>query len=190
MADQDSTSQNPPGGGRGRAVEPLPLWLRLFLLVSLAPLIAVLFPTFMLVGLGMLPTLVVYLGDKSRNKSFAMTVALTNLCGVLPSLASLWDRGQSMQAATEIAGDPLMWILPLGAAGVGWLIFMSMPPLIAAYYKTASDARIDNLMLKQRGLVEVWGEEVAERDEEEAAGGEPAAQAEPDSPGPGRSAAD
>lgn len=146
--------------GGGRSVEPLPVWMKLFLIVSLAPLIAVLFPTFMLVGLGLLPTLAVYLFDKRRNKSFAITVALTNICGVLPSLADLWERGQTMQAANAIAVDPLFWLLPLCAAGVGWLIFMGMPPIIAAYYETSTQARIRTLMLKQQGLVETWGDEV------------------------------
>ena len=48
---------------------------------------------------------------------------------------------------------------------------MAMPPLIAAYYNSAKDARIQILIRKQKGLVEMWGDEVkgdeAEEGEEE-----------------------
>lgn len=171
---RSSQGQSRGAAPRGRSVEPLPVWMKLFLIVTLAPLIAVLFPTFMLVGLGLLPTLAVFLFDKRRNKSFAMTVGLTNICGVLPSLADLWEHGQTMQAANAIAGDPLFWLLPLCAAGVGWLIFMGTPPIIAAYYETATEARIRTLMLKQQSLIETWGEEVR--------GDDPEAEAETEGP--------
>lgn len=164
------------GARQAQGPEPLPLWMKLFLTVSLAPLIAVLFPTFMLLGLGMLPTVAVYLADRSRNKSFATTVALTNLCGVLPSLAELWDRGQTMQAANALAVGPMFWLLPLGAAGIGWLIFMGMPPLIAGYYQTSAEARIRTLQQKQQRLVETWGEEVRVEDEADAAEGDETAE--------------
>ena len=176
MAQQQLPQQNAAQRGRqARTPEPLPMWMKLFLLVTLAPLIAVLFPTFMIIGLGMLPTVATYLSDRGRSKAFSITVALTNLCGVLPSLAQLWDHGQSMQAANEIVAQPLFWALALGAAAVGWLLFMSMPPLIAVYYTTAADARIRNLMIKQQKLVETWGDEVKGEDEEvDAAGGDDA----------------
>ena len=139
---------------------PLPVWIKLVLLVCLAPLIAVLLPTFLVVGVGMLPSLVVYICDKTRNKHFALTVALMNTCGVLPALAELWGHGQTMDIATANLTDPLFWFMSIGSASVGWLVFMGMPPLIAAYYHTASDARLQNLLTRQQGLVETWGEEV------------------------------
>lgn len=167
MADQSALQQE---GGKGAGGPGLPVWAKLLFLVILAPLIAVLMPTCMLLSLGMIPTAIVYLKDKTREKSFSITVGLTNLCGVLPMLGELWSRGQAMQVATETVSDPLFWMLSFGAAAIGWLIFMGMPPLIAAYYTMASDARIDKVLLRQRALMEMWGEEVAGETEEAVQG--------------------
>ena len=139
---------------------PLPLWIKLVALVCLAPLIAVLLPTFLVASVGMLPSLVVYICDKTRNKHFALTVALMNTCGILPALAELWGHGQTMGLAAAKLTDPVFWFMSVGSAAVGWLVFMGMPPLIAAYYHTASDARLQNLLARQQGLIETWGEEV------------------------------
>lgn len=151
----------------------LPAWAKLLLLIALAPLIAVLLPTCLLLSLGLLPTGFVYLKDRTREKSFTITVGLTNLAGVLPMLGDLWSRGQAMQVATEMLADPLYWILSFGAAAIGWLIFMGMPPLIAAYYTMASEARVEKVLQKQRALVETWGEEVMGDADEPAQGAEP-----------------
>ena len=167
MADQTALEQ---GKGQGAERPGLPVWAKLLFLIILAPLIAVLLPTCMLLSLGLIPTAVVYLKDKTREKSFTITVGLTNLCGVLPMLGELWSRGQAMQVATETVSDPLFWMLSFGAAAIGWLIFMGMPPLIAAYYTMASDARIDKVLLRQRALVEMWGEEVTGEAEVELQG--------------------
>ena len=158
----------------------LPAWAKLLLLIALAPLIAVLLPTCLLLSLGLLPTGVVYLKDRTREKSFTITVGLTNLCGVLPMLGELWSRGQAMQVATDTLLDPLFWMLSFGAAAIGWLIFMGMPPLIAAYYTMASEARIEKVLNKQRLLVETWGEEVmGEAEDGQEAASEVAAEREP-----------
>ncbi len=157
MANQQAM-QRPEAAAQQRA--GLPAWAKLLLLIVFAPLIAVLLPTCLLLSLGLLPTAVVYLKDKTKEKSFTITVGLLNLCGVLPMLGELWSRGQAMQVATEMVVDPLFWMLSFGTAGFGWLIFMGMPPLIAAYYNMASDSRIETVLQKQRALVEVWGEEV------------------------------
>ena len=154
MTDQPTVEeQTGPGAG-------LPIWAKLLLLIIAAPLIAVLLPTTMLLCLGLIPTAAVYLQDKTREKSFTITVGLLNLCGVLPSIGELWSRGQAMQVATETVVDPLFWLMAFGAAAMGWLIFSGMPPLIAAYYTMASEARVRNVIQKQQALVEMWGEEV------------------------------
>ena len=170
MTDQPAVERKAEEAG---VAASLPIWAKLLLLIIAAPIIAVLLPTTMLLCLGLIPTAAVYLNDKTREKSFTITVGLLNLCGILPSIGELWSRGQAMQVATETVVDPLFWLLAFGAAAIGWLIFMGMPPLIAAYYTLASDARVNKVLVKQQALVEMWGEEV--RGEDAAEESEPVA---------------
>ena len=58
--------------------------------------------------------------------------------------------------------DPYGWFIAYSAAGLGWLIYMMMPPFVAAYYKVVTEAHLQVLKHTQRKLIETWGEEIAE----------------------------
>ncbi|MDH3476463.1 MAG: hypothetical protein OEM59_22520, partial [Rhodospirillales bacterium] len=64
--------------------------------------------------------------------------------------------------------DVYNWLVAYGAAGCGWLIYLSMPPFVHTYYKVASEARIQMLRRAQRKLIELWGEEVVASAAQEA----------------------
>ncbi len=151
----------------------VPFAAKVVLFASATPLIAVLFPTCLVLAVGMAPTLVAYVLDGARDRYFALTVGLTNFCGVLPGLADLWMNGHTIVDAKAVVLDPLFWLFATAAAGIGWLIQMGMPPIIAAYYAMASEARIKTLMQQQNTLMETWGEEV--NDAAEPAADQPAA---------------
>ncbi len=138
----------------------IPLAAKIVLFASATPLIAVLFPTCVVVALGMAPTMIAYVLDGTRDRYFALTVGLTNFCGILPGLSDLWMRGHTIVDAKAVVLDPLFWLFATAAAGVGWLIQMGAPPIIAAYYTMASEARIKTLMNQRKLLIETWGEEV------------------------------
>ncbi len=129
--------------------------------VLLLPVVAVLLPTCMVLLIYMAPTLVAYLIDRSREKYLAITVGLLNFCGMLPAQAELWRHGQSYDAAMDIAIDPILWLIAYGAAAVGWVVYLILPPILANYYGITTDARIRSLRRRQQLLVETWGEEVA-----------------------------
>ena len=136
----------------------------------LLPVVAVLFPTCMVLASGMAPTLVAYLVDRTRAKSQAVTVGLMNFCGTLPGIVELWQHGQAYAVAGRIAMDPFFWAVAYGAAGVGWLVFMSLPPILVSFYGAVTDRRVSTLRKRQSALVEAWGEEVGGRPSGDAAG--------------------
>ncbi len=92
--------------------------------------------------------------------SKAITVGLLNACGALPALAELWMLGQSYDAALDISSNPFHWLMAYGAAAIGWLVYLGLPPILGHYYGITSQARLLNHRRKQRVLVEAWGEEV------------------------------
>jgi hypothetical protein len=124
------------------------------------PVVAVLLPSFIVLTVNMIPTVVAYAVDKSREKYLAITVGLLNVCGTLPALAGLWQQGQSYNAAFDIAINPFHWLMAYGASGIGWLVYLGLPPILEHYYSITSQARLQNHQHKQQILVEAWGEEV------------------------------
>lgn len=140
--------------------------------VSALPLLGILFPTCMVLGAGMAPTFAAYLFDRSREKYQALAVGMLNFCGCLPAVAELWARGHSLQSALETLGSPMTWLFAFGAAAIGCLIHVGMPPIVAAYYAHASESRLRDLLIKQKELIEVWGEEVQAQAKAAAESGE------------------
>ena len=131
-------------------------------LVLMVPVLGFLMPSCIVLLSGMVPTIVAFVIDRTRGKYLTVTVALMNFCGTLPGLTRLWETGQSYRAAEALAFDPFHWLASYGAAAVGWLIYLGVPPILSAYYARATGTRIETLRRDQATLVEAWGEEVAE----------------------------
>lgn len=139
-------------------------WGRAALVLLFAlPAMVVLLPTTILLFVLGLPTVVAFLVDRTRERYLVATVGLLNLCGSLPAVVALWDRGQSIDAAVRLLTDMLYWLIAFGAAGVGWALFISLPPLVASYYNLVTQRRIQQLRKRQKQLIESWGEEVTGR---------------------------
>ncbi len=129
--------------------------------ILMLPVVAVLFPTCTVLASGMVPSAVAYVVDRSRTKYLTITVALMNFSGTLPGLGDLWQQGHSLAAATAIASDPFHWLSSYGAASIGWLIFLTVPPVLKAFYVRTTMNRIDSLRRKQAALVETWGDDIS-----------------------------
>lgn len=148
----------PTGGGEATAGIN---WRRASLLLIVAlPAMLVLLPTTIMAFVLSLPTVVAFLVDRTRERYLVATVGLLNLCGLLPALIALWDRGQSIETAFRLLTDMLYWLIAFGAAGVGWAIFVCLPPLVTSYYGLMAQRRILSLRKRQKQLIEAWGEDV------------------------------
>lgn len=141
-----------PGRGAGRAVRTALLLL---------PIVAVLLPTCVVLLIGMMPTAVAAMVDRTRERFLAMTVGQLNFCGALPGVVDLWRAGQAYGKALEIVEDPYFWLMSYAAAGVGWLVYLTLPMVLTSYYGLATSRRVEALRRRQDNLVAVWGEEVA-----------------------------
>ena len=148
---EEARQEKTKGGGTGKLVVTGLLLL---------PVIAVLAPSCMVLTVNLVPTIVAYVVDRSREKYLTITVGLLNLCGSLPALAALWQQDQSYGAALDIVGSPFYWLMAYGAAGFGWVIYLGLPPILVRYYGTTSHARLHNHQRRQQVLVEAWGDEV------------------------------
>ncbi len=149
---QAEQQQAPQGKNKGMAF----LWTAVILvLVSMVAL-----PMVMLILIGMLPTIVAYIIDRNPQKNAAFCVGGMNLIGVFPYIIDLWSD-ISFALATNILTDVFAWAVMYGAAGFGWMLYSSLPPVIANILTAISQRRIAQLRAKQRRLIEEWGEDIA-----------------------------
>lgn len=135
---------------------------KIVLLVLLAPFAGLFLPSLTLLLVGMLPTLAARVAEPGRERHLVVTVGLLNFCGCMPLLVELWSLGQSFHVIGAVMRDVYGWLVAYSAAGFGWLIYLMMPPFVAAYYRVVTDSHLRTLKRTQRKLVEIWGEEIAE----------------------------
>ncbi|MEO9900603.1 hypothetical protein [Nisaea sp.] len=118
-------------------------------------------PTVLVLGLGMLPTFAAMMVDQRREKYTTLCVGCMNFVGVLPFVARLWSEDHSYAKAFEIMADPFAWLTMLGAAGLGWCIYLLAPGVVSMGIAMRIEQRIGRLRRRQRELVEEWGPGVA-----------------------------
>ena len=137
------------------ALKPL-LWALTVALVMIVSLGSV-----MLLFIGMLPTLVAFLIDRTPKKYSTFCVGGLNFCGVFPSLLDLWTGANSVNASIDYMTDPFRLIVMYGAAAFGWLLFAMLPPVIGAILAVNAQRRVAQLRGTQRELIAEWGPEIA-----------------------------
>ena len=123
-------------------------------------LVVISFPTVVLIFVGMLPTLVAWVIDRTEEKFATFCVGGVNFCGVFPHLLDLWNGDHTVSAAMGAVTDVFKLATMYGAAAFGWMLFMSVPPVIASFLQVMSQRRLTTLRAEQRALIEEWGTEV------------------------------
>jgi hypothetical protein len=163
---QQKASAATRSGQRKPARKGASPWLFLALMVPVGLFVL---PTSVILMVGLIPTVVALLIDRDPDKTAAITVGAMNLCGVLPFLLDLWKHHHTMPAALHTISDPLSWLVMYGAAGVGWVLYFTIPPVVVNFEVLRSESRIEDLLRQKRELIEEWGPEVAMDDEALAA---------------------
>lgn len=143
-------------GKKGRFSTKM-LWLGL----TFALLVLVSLPTVMLLFFGMLPSLAAYVIDRTEQKYATFCVGGMNICGVFPYLMQLWFN-HSLSNSANILTDPFKLAVMYAAAGLGWLLFAMIPPVVATVLTVLAQRRVAGLRNTQRLLIEKWGDEIAQ----------------------------
>lgn len=133
------------------------------LMLALIPGALVILPTTVLVLVGMIPTIVAYFTDRNDDKSAPITVGAMNMCGVMPFAIKLWQSGHTLGIVTDLLRDPTTLMYMYGAAGVGWLVYYGVPPIVARILVARDEYRIKSLDADRQMLVEEWGPDVIYR---------------------------
>ncbi|KAA5607641.1 hypothetical protein F1188_02475 [Roseospira marina] len=124
-------------------------------------------PTVLVLVVAMLPTGAALVVDRSASRSGWLCVGGLNFAALAPSLFELWFENNTLEFATGIISNVFTLMLIYGAAAVGWIIYMTMPQVIASVMDMTSSHRIERLKAHQQDLAEEWGPEVAREDTRE-----------------------
>lgn len=114
-------------------------------------------PTVPILLLGMIPTGVALLVDRTPGKTAAVCVAGLNFAGVAPFIAMLWDGTNTLNQSFRIMTDIYSWLGMYGAAAVGWLLFLGLPPVVGSFLRIHAAQRVAHLRARQAKLKEEWG---------------------------------
>lgn len=134
--------------------------LLLWLLVVIIAGASFALPTVLLFCAGMVPSLVAWIVDRSRDGHAPMAVGMLNLAGLLPSLLGLWTSGHTVGIAARIMSDPYTWLFAFGSAAVGWALVLGLPKVMETAMTFRNEAEIRRLKGRQAALVAEWGAEV------------------------------
>ena len=115
-----------------------------------------------LVIVGMLPSIVAFMVDRAPKKYTAFCVGGMNFAGVFPAIIELWQGTNDIKAAMGIITDVFELTVMFAAAAFGWLIFMAIPPVVAALMSVAAQQRIMQLRSQQREMINEWGQDIAQ----------------------------
>ncbi len=161
MADSNPAHENqtrPVGGTASRARSAsggIAGWVLSALLVVVA------FPTFVVLAVGLAPSLVTFFVERGANRSAARSMAMMNMAGVAPVVAMLWSRGHTTDVALALLADPYNWLLMYGAAAIGLGLLWLMQWTTVVMHQSARGQRLRWLTSRQQKLIEEWGKEVA-----------------------------
>lgn len=129
--------------------------------IGVVGLLVLALPTVFVGFFGMAPTFVAFIVDRSRERYATFCVAGINGCGVFPYMLDLWTGSHSINQAISIMTDPFSLIVMYGAAAFGWMMFITVPPVITSFLGVMAQQKVATLRTQQRKLIEEWGESVA-----------------------------
>jgi hypothetical protein len=136
---------------------------RMVLMLSMISLIPFSIPTMLLMGAGMLPTLVAALTDRSPARYAWICVGGLNFAGLAPAMLKLWFGHHEITYAIHQVTDFRTLLLAYLAAGAGWMLYFGAPPVVMGIMMATTKRRAAALAVQMKKLEEEWGSEVATR---------------------------
>jgi hypothetical protein len=95
--------------------------------------------------------------DQEPGRPVARTVLTCGLAGCVQPIITLWNTGQSFNAAMAIVTDPAAIGLAWSAAAAGWLLTQLAPLLVRAALEAGALARATRLRTMRGKIAEAWG---------------------------------
>ncbi len=134
-----------------------------YIFISVVLLAFVAMPTLIVLVVGLFPSVVAGLVDKSMTRMFGWCVTSCNIAGVFPSLFYLWTNTNSIDLAFQIVVNPYRLIAMYICASVGWVLFFTIPYIARYIVVIFAKKRVVSLESKRKELRDLWGEGVGDK---------------------------
>lgn len=122
------------------------------------PFAAALSPfTTMVAAVGLAPAIVAWITSAPAQRYGAISIACLSLAGVVPVGWSLLQAGGSATVAARYLGDPFIWLAMYSPAAVGWVIYLTVPPIHEMLFARRLERRRRTLKRHQKRLLQEWG---------------------------------
>lgn len=130
------------------------------LVIAMMAVALVFLPSTIVFSACMLPTFVAALVDRSKEKTMWITIGALNLAGTVPSWFSLWEKGNTLGAAIDVALLPNTFLIAYSFAALGWIIHHNVTPVVATMMLRRAEKRLIEIDKEQRELIRQWGDGV------------------------------
>lgn len=150
------------GGAPKRKVGSVFVW------ILAACILFAFYESIILLGIGMFPTGIALLLDRSPQKDQARAIGYLNFAGCVPWVIDFWMSDGGFDKVFEIVGDPIILAIMYASAALGWGLCFVVRPFVGTYLRMSADFREAQIKKRQEALVEIWGEDVTEEADEEA----------------------
>lgn len=132
----------------------------LFLMLLFLIAAALFLPTTVVLFFGMMPTIALFMTDKTQGKTKSLAVGLLNFAGTAYILMQIWTKEHTLEYAMQIMMRPESLIIMYFAAGAGYIIQSVLSGLIANVILHQTRARKEDILRTQEVLEKRWGYEV------------------------------
>lgn len=124
-------------------------------------MVAVMFHSMaLLLAIGMIPTIVAAIVDRSEGHLRAITVGCINFAGCAPFMIEVFRHGNSIDTAVKYILEPRTIVVMYFAAAMGYLIDWAMTGIVSSIMVQKTRGRLKDIDKEQKTLVQRWGAEV------------------------------
>lgn len=132
---------------------------QLFLIVGM--LSCLMFPAIaVILVVGMIPTIVAAIVDRTAGRMRAVTIGVINLAGCSPFMVEIFKKGNDPEMAITYILQPRTIVVIYFAAAMGYLIDWAMTGIVSSILVQKTKGRLKEIQKNQKDLTERWGVEV------------------------------
>ena len=113
-----------------------------------------------ILAVGMVPTVVAAIVDKTEGKMRTMTVGAINFAGCTPFMIDVFKQGNSIETAITYIVEPQTIVVIYFAAGMGYTIDWAITGIVSSIMVQKGKKRRKDILKAQKDLVDRWGAEV------------------------------
>lgn len=136
-------------------------WRERILLAAFIVAAVVFLPITALLFVGMLPTVMARVTDKTKEKTKVLTVGFMNFAGCFPFLYQLAESGLKFENSIGIISEPMTIVMIYTCAVLGYGIEWLVTNMVAGLMVQKGRNRLETIKKIQESMAKQWGPEVA-----------------------------